>query len=205
MDFVSGNRWRGVIAGQDVNVYAGTAGSMRMGTGKVIVDIRAPGSGHPLVLNRLARHTGPLMIVAAPAPRRLTLWDAHGYRHTLILAGPRTRLYQPPGPPAAVPADAVLPTAGICAQARNHLVTVGIAAEAAYPRCARVFADEALRVENRSDDQPPRMTVTLRFPTVPASTVRPGESVVFAHPFARLAPGVHRIHLGPYTADIWVR
>ena len=204
--FMPGNRWHGTIGGQDVNVYAGSVGNTRMGTGKVIVELGLPGAPGSQTLSVLTPHTGPLMIVAAPYPARLTLWDSHGYRHTLILlAGAKTMEHKQRGRRVAVPADAVMPAAGVCGGALHHLVTVGVGAGAAYPRCVQVFADEALRVENRSDDQPPRTSVTVGFPTLPATTVGPGESLVFAHPFTRLAPGVHTITLGMYTADIWVR
>ncbi len=203
MDFMPGNRWHGVVGGQDVNVYAGSLANTRMGTGKVIIQFDQPGRPTRTV-NLLSPHTGQLMIVSADRTNRLTLWDTDGYWHTLLLDEDHSRLTNG-GHQVAIRADAMMPAAGVCGGARDHLVTVGVGAGDAYPRCVRVFADEALRVENRSDDQPPRTSFTVGFPTLPATTLHPGQSVVFSHPFAGLAPGVHSLHLSHLSMDVWVR
>jgi hypothetical protein len=205
-DFISGNRWHGTIAGQDVNVYAGSRASTHMDTGRIIVQFGQPGAPGSQTINGRSPNAGSLMIAAVQYGDRLTLWDSRGYRHTLILAGPKTLEYKNRGPRVAIPADFLAPAAGVCGTALHHLLTVAAGPDTPYPRCVRVFSDQALRIQNHTglSGQPPH-PVTVRFPTLPTTTLQPDQSAVFDDPFAGLAPGVHTLTLGTYTADIWVR
>jgi hypothetical protein len=104
-----------------------------------------------------------------------------------------------------------MPVAGECEEATSAPeAVVELAADAPYPRCQVVRADQRLRVVNATGiEGEPAATIVVTFGRLAPRTLSPGEQTVFDQRVADLlAPGVHRLHTDFYNgsdAELWLR
>jgi hypothetical protein len=141
----------------------------------------------------------PAQTTSVQATVTITICGAHN----VVAATPLT---SGPNPRTLVPADSQLPAAGVCGRSSGTLVEVLLVADVPSPRCAKVTADQQLRVVNATNTfgQPGR-TLTVVFGSFPPRQLAVGQATLFAADFGTyLAPGVHDLRASPYTAEIWL-
>jgi hypothetical protein len=94
------------------------------------------------------------------------------------------------------------PTAPICAEPHDPVVTITINVDVPAPRCTKVTAEQRLEVINRRDD-----TVGIELGPFKAQ-LAPGEAHTIDVPFGHyLEPGIHGLsldYLGGSGPEIWL-